>query len=204
MKDLGSAKQILGMSIIRSKTNGTLKATLCFSRKEIVLEGFSDSDYGGCLNSGKSTMGYVFTVSGIVVSWMSRIQKCVVMSTSEAEYMAIVEADKELSAIIRKESSVHGRTEHIKIKILPTSENRFNDSSGGADHAVQIEWDMWSSDSRTCCRSVRAGQLRRPKSQSRFNDSSSGADHAVQIEWDRIQLSKTCCHQFDGQVTQRL
>ncbi|GKA23248.1 hypothetical protein Tco_0709210 [Tanacetum coccineum] len=29
------------------------------------------------------------------------------------------------------------------------SQSRFNDSSGGADHAVQIEWDRWSSDSRT-------------------------------------------------------
>nr|GEU98644.1 retrovirus-related Pol polyprotein from transposon TNT 1-94 [Tanacetum cinerariifolium] len=49
---------------------GTSKATLCFSRKEVVLEGFSDSDYGGCLDSGKST--------------------------TEAEYMAIAKAGKEL------------------------------------------------------------------------------------------------------------
>ncbi|GJV39256.1 retrovirus-related pol polyprotein from transposon TNT 1-94 [Tanacetum coccineum] len=32
---------------------GTSKATLCFSRKEVVLEGFSDSDYGGCLDSAE-------------------------------------------------------------------------------------------------------------------------------------------------------
>ncbi|GJT15050.1 retrovirus-related pol polyprotein from transposon TNT 1-94 [Tanacetum coccineum] len=70
---------------------GTSKATLCFSKKEVVLEGFSDSDYGGCLDSGKSTTGYVFTVGGTTVSWMSRIQKCVAMSTTEAEYMAIAE-----------------------------------------------------------------------------------------------------------------
>ncbi|GKB66448.1 retrovirus-related pol polyprotein from transposon TNT 1-94 [Tanacetum coccineum] len=75
---------------------GTSKATLCFSRKEVVLEGFSDSDYGGSLDSGKSTTGYVFTVGGTAVSWMSRIQKCVAMSTIEAEYMAIAEAGKEL------------------------------------------------------------------------------------------------------------
>ncbi|GJR15593.1 retrovirus-related pol polyprotein from transposon TNT 1-94 [Tanacetum coccineum] len=75
---------------------GTSKATLCFSRKEVVLEGFSDSNYGGCLDSGKSTTGYVFTVGGIAVSWMYRIQKCVAMSTTEAEYMAIAEAGKEL------------------------------------------------------------------------------------------------------------
>nr|GEW90472.1 hypothetical protein [Tanacetum cinerariifolium] len=77
----------------------TSKATLCFSRNEVVLEGFSNSDYGGSLDSGKSTTGYVFIVGGIVVSWMSKIQKCVAMSTIEAEYIAIAEAGKELNDI---------------------------------------------------------------------------------------------------------
>ncbi|GJU33843.1 hypothetical protein Tco_1182197 [Tanacetum coccineum] len=73
-------------SLIISLTNG----------KEVVLAGFSDSNYGGCLDSGKSTTGYVFIVGGIAVRWMSRIQKYVAMSTTEAEYMAITEAGKEL------------------------------------------------------------------------------------------------------------
>nr|GEX06432.1 retrovirus-related Pol polyprotein from transposon TNT 1-94 [Tanacetum cinerariifolium] len=64
------------------------------ARKEVVLEGLSDSDYEGCLDSGKSTTGYVFIVGGTAVSWMSRIQKCVAMSTIEAEYMAMAEAGK--------------------------------------------------------------------------------------------------------------
>ncbi|GJT87963.1 hypothetical protein Tco_1069680 [Tanacetum coccineum] len=96
---------------------GTSKATLCFSRKEVVLEGLFNSDYGGCLDSGKSTTGYVFTVGGTTVSGMSRIQKCVAMSTTEAEYMAIAEAGKELSAIhFAKNPVFHGRTKHIKIR----------------------------------------------------------------------------------------
>ncbi|GJS64539.1 retrovirus-related pol polyprotein from transposon TNT 1-94 [Tanacetum coccineum] len=98
-------------------------------------------DYGGCLDSGKSTTGYVFTVGGIAVRWMSRIQKCVAMSTTEAEYMAITEADKELvwlknflkeldraqtecrlfcdnqSAInLAKNLMFHGGMKHIKIR----------------------------------------------------------------------------------------
>nr|GEV07156.1 hypothetical protein [Tanacetum cinerariifolium] len=66
--------------------------------KEVVLEGFSDSDYGGCLDSGKSNTSYVFTVGGTTVSWMSRIQKCVTMSTIEAEYIAVAQDSKELVA----------------------------------------------------------------------------------------------------------
>ncbi|GJZ32689.1 retrovirus-related pol polyprotein from transposon TNT 1-94 [Tanacetum coccineum] len=73
---------------------GTSKTTLYFSIKEVVLEGLCDLDYGGCLDLGKSTTGYVFTVGGTTVSWMSRIQKCVAMSTTEAEYGPIAEAEQ--------------------------------------------------------------------------------------------------------------
>nr|GEW43891.1 retrovirus-related Pol polyprotein from transposon TNT 1-94 [Tanacetum cinerariifolium] len=88
------------------------QATICFSGKEVVLEGFSDSDYGGCLDLGKSTTSYVFTVSGTTISWMSRIQKCVTMQTTEAEYIAIAQADKELS----------NETHHDKISLHPKTE----------------------------------------------------------------------------------
>ncbi|GJW31105.1 retrovirus-related pol polyprotein from transposon TNT 1-94 [Tanacetum coccineum] len=45
-----------------------------FQQKKAVLEGFSDSDYGGCLDSSKSTAGYVFTMGGTPFSWMSRFR----------------------------------------------------------------------------------------------------------------------------------
>ncbi|KAI3767934.1 hypothetical protein L2E82_18363 [Cichorium intybus] len=75
---------------------GTSEIALCFRRKGVVLEGFADADLGGCADSGKSTTGYVFTIGGTAISWMSRLQKSVALSTTEAEYMAIAEAAKEL------------------------------------------------------------------------------------------------------------
>lgn len=69
---------------------------LCFSKNDVVLKGYFDADLGGCSDTRKSTTGFVFTVGGIAVSWMSRLQKSVALSTTEAEYMAISEASKEM------------------------------------------------------------------------------------------------------------
>ncbi|CAM8877995.1 unnamed protein product [Rhodiola kirilowii] len=78
---------------------GTLNKGLLFggnqSRSEIV-EGFVDSDYAGNLDTRKSQTGLVFTVFGTAVSWKANLQKVVALSTSEAEYMAITEAVKEV------------------------------------------------------------------------------------------------------------
>ncbi|KAM0059035.1 putative RNA-directed DNA polymerase [Helianthus debilis subsp. tardiflorus] len=75
---------------------GTSKVALHFKGKEVILKGFADADLGGCKESFKSTTWYVFTVGGTAVSWMSKLQKSVALSTTEAEYMAVAEASKEL------------------------------------------------------------------------------------------------------------
>ena len=56
--------------------------------------GYLDSDYAGDLDKHRSTTGYVFTLSQAPVSWHSILQSIVVLSTIEAEYMAITEAMK--------------------------------------------------------------------------------------------------------------
>ena len=68
---------------------------MCFRRKIVVLEGFGDADLGGCVDLGKSATGYVF-IRDTDIIWMSRLQNSVALSTIEAEYMALVEAAKEL------------------------------------------------------------------------------------------------------------
>jgi Reverse transcriptase (RNA-dependent DNA polymerase) len=75
---------------------GTSKLCLSFGKGELVLEGYTDADMAGDLNHKKSTSGYVFTFAGGAVSWQSKLQKCVALSTTEAEYIAATEADKEL------------------------------------------------------------------------------------------------------------
>ena len=60
------------------------------------LDDYTDADMARDLDSRKSTSGYMMTFAGGAVSWQSRLQKCVALSTTEAEYIAVVEASKEL------------------------------------------------------------------------------------------------------------
>lgn len=57
-----------------------------------ALVGYSDSDWAGDKNDRKSTSGYVFKVFGNTVSWGSRKQTTVSLSSTEAEYIALTEA----------------------------------------------------------------------------------------------------------------
>ncbi len=57
--------------------------------------GYSDSRLGGDLDDRKSTSGYLFQIGGGPVSWRSRKQSSVALSTAEAEYMALASAGQE-------------------------------------------------------------------------------------------------------------
>ena len=59
------------------------------------IVGYSDADWGGDTNDRKSTSGYLFQVCGAAISWRSKKQTCVALSTAEAEYMALASATQE-------------------------------------------------------------------------------------------------------------
>ena len=104
--------------------------------------GYSDADWGGDLDDRKSTSGYLFQIGGGAVSWRSKKQTCVALSTAEAEYVALASAAQEamwmrqLTALLgdrpqeavtvfednqsaicmTKNPQFHGRSKHISIK----------------------------------------------------------------------------------------
>lgn len=56
--------------------------------KDVELVGFTDANWGGDKDR-KSTTGYIFIFAGAAISWNSRRQPTVALSTAEAEYMAL-------------------------------------------------------------------------------------------------------------------
>ena len=53
------------------------------------LVGYSDADWGGNSDDRHSTTGNLFLIGGGAISWLSKKQAVVALSTSEAEYIAL-------------------------------------------------------------------------------------------------------------------
>ena len=69
---------------------GTLKLGIVFSKHETkALHGYTDSDFNGktLQGDGRSTSGYIFFLAGGPISWSSKRQSTVALSSSEAEYI---------------------------------------------------------------------------------------------------------------------
>lgn len=106
------------------------------------LAGFTDSDWAGSIDDRKSTSGYVFCIGSKIISWSSKKQKTIALSSAEAEYIAATDAACEavwlrrilgdlqqkqmdptiiycdnMSAIAMTKNPVfHARTKHIKLR----------------------------------------------------------------------------------------
>jgi hypothetical protein len=121
---------------------GSIGYRLQYRRNGGPLQGYSDADWAGNLDDRRSTTGYVFLLGGASISWGSKKQPTVALSTTEAEYMALCQTAKEgiwlerlLGEIgyspslpvailsdnqgaidLTKNSVYHARTKHIDIR----------------------------------------------------------------------------------------
>ncbi len=78
---------------------GSLNVGLKFDasdQKSVDVIGFTDADWAGDIVERKSTSGYVFQICGGTVSWRSKRQEIVALSSTEAEYVALSFAAQEL------------------------------------------------------------------------------------------------------------
>ncbi|KAE8735417.1 hypothetical protein F3Y22_tig00000340pilonHSYRG00351 [Hibiscus syriacus] len=120
---------------------GTTNKALCFKGGDTILTGYVDADLARNIDIKRSTTGYVYTLGGTAMSWVSQLHKIVALSTTEAEYVAVTEASKEMvwlqsflkelgkkqknnvlycdsqSVIhLAKNPSFHSRTKHIQLR----------------------------------------------------------------------------------------
>ncbi|KAF0688449.1 hypothetical protein As57867_019867, partial [Aphanomyces stellatus] len=125
---------------------GTKSHGICFKPGDKVdFRGYSDADWAGDHSDRKSTSGYTFLLMSAPVSWGSKKQSSVSLSTSEAEYIALSlaiqegkwihrllceilaaagESGPELKILEDNQSCIkmtknpvnHGRAKHIDIK----------------------------------------------------------------------------------------
>lgn len=57
-----------------------------------ILSGYSDNDLAGEIDDRRSTGGMVFYLNESVITWVSQKQRCVALSSCEAEFMAAIAA----------------------------------------------------------------------------------------------------------------
>jgi hypothetical protein len=77
---------------VRRYIHGTLNYGLRYmASSDIQLHGFTYSDWAGSAEDRRSTSGMCFSLGSAMISWGSRKQKFVTLSTTEAEYIAACE-----------------------------------------------------------------------------------------------------------------
>ena len=64
----------------------TISHGLRYTSGDVRLLGYTDVDWAGSVVDRKSTSGYCFTLGSSSISWMSRKQKSMTLSTAEAGY----------------------------------------------------------------------------------------------------------------------
>jgi len=67
---------------------GTITHGLRYIAGDVRLHGYSDVDWAGSVVDRKSTSGCCFSLVSVSISWMSKKDKSVALSTAEAEYIA--------------------------------------------------------------------------------------------------------------------
>jgi hypothetical protein len=90
----GSAHHTAVMHLLRYLLT-TKDLCITYGPGPIDLTGFSDASWGSDVDTRRSVTGYVFFIAGGPVSWKSKQQTTVALSSAEAEYMALCDAAKE-------------------------------------------------------------------------------------------------------------
>ena len=76
---------------------GTRDASLVFGQGGLCLVSFADADYAADEETRRSVAGRIHILNSGPVSWSSRMMQVVALSTTEAEFMSMTEAAKDIT-----------------------------------------------------------------------------------------------------------
>ena len=85
------------LRVVRYLRNATWQGLFFSSNSDFRLRAYCDSDWAGCPITRRSTTGYYVFLGPSLVSWRSKRQKTVLLSSVEAEYRAMTGACCELT-----------------------------------------------------------------------------------------------------------
>uniref|UniRef100_A0A2N9EKE5 Integrase catalytic domain-containing protein n=1 Tax=Fagus sylvatica TaxID=28930 RepID=A0A2N9EKE5_FAGSY len=145
MKDMGEANFVLGTYVLQLAwlvairaildlahwravkrilryLRGTSDHALCYHGGDLRLTGYSDADWASDKDERKSTSGYAFILGGGAVSWCSKKQSCIALSTMESEYVACSAAVQE-AVWLRRFLQRLGVTAHAEDVVLLYSDS---------------------------------------------------------------------------------
>ncbi|KAJ8628315.1 hypothetical protein MRB53_021622 [Persea americana] len=138
----GAAKRILRY-IAGTAEFGIWYSSKCSMTDNGKLYGYSDSDFGSCLDDRRSISAHVFSLGSGVVAWSSKKQPITALSSTEAEYVAVAFAacqavwirgilselqeqskaptiifcDNKSTIFMTKNAALHSRTKHIDTRM---------------------------------------------------------------------------------------
>eukprot|EP00253_Pinus_taeda_P002567 PITA_02567 len=134
---------IISVKRIIRYLKGTIEYGLWYPKgNNLIIQAFTDSDWAGSIDDCKSTSGATFYLGGCLISWLSKKQTSIPLSTMEEEYIAAetcctqvlwmkqtlqdipvqfnepipIFCDSTSAISISKNPVMHSKTKHIPIK----------------------------------------------------------------------------------------
>jgi hypothetical protein len=107
---------------------GTKDMVLVYRGDLMPLVGYTDADWAGDVATRRSTSGYIFNIGSGAISWSSKRQPTVALSSCEAEYVGETQATKEAIWLRRLLRELLDQKEHLATTII------FGDNQG----AIQL------------------------------------------------------------------
>lgn len=95
---------------------GTLNYHLHFSKTGCDFLAYTDADWGNCQDDRRSYSGNVILMADGAVSWDSRKQRSVALSSVEAEYVALTDCAKEALFLTSVMEEILGKKTSINIR----------------------------------------------------------------------------------------